>query len=307
MTQFTRHVASAQWRDHTDEEYEALKASLQRNGCTEAIHHTPACEIFDGWHRYLACGDTGVEPRFVERDLTDVQIAQWVIDHHKGRRHLPAGELAMSAVRTMRACGHEFADEQGGRPAGQEPDAPGPITRDAVTSRTGVSEGTARRAIAQVKLEESGEPDPHFRLTHPEPPRPPRTRSVRPSGPPATVAAPTGPNARPDGPQADGAADPPAGRPVSRDALAEIEKDLAYLRAENEDLTRRLALAERASDPASRELMDENARLRKLNETLKTQVAQWQTKTNEERGIARALRKRVAELEQQVAALEAGL
>ena len=302
MTTYTRHPASAQWRDHTDDEFSALKASIRRNGCTEPIVHTPDSRIFDGWHRHLACAAVGVDARYAERDLTDERIAHWVIDHHKGRRHLPAGELATSAVRTLRACGIEFADTRGGRPRVPDPDAdmfPETITRNTIASQTGVSEPTAQRAIAKVKREETGDPAD--------------TPDKRPQTAPDGSGGRDAPAAGPDSHDAQGAsgreddADPAKTDGVTLDAIGEIEKDLEYLRAENEDLTHRLAIAERAADGSNREAIHRANRLQRLNETLKSQVAQWQTRTNEARGTIRGLRKRVIELERRVQELEDGL
>jgi ParB-like chromosome segregation protein Spo0J len=49
--------------DLSKEEYGALAESVRREGLSDAIW-THEGEILDGWHRYRACIEAGVEPRF---------------------------------------------------------------------------------------------------------------------------------------------------------------------------------------------------------------------------------------------------
>lgn len=62
MKQFTRHPISAEFRDFTPEEYQAMKDSLLQDGQRDDIVSYEDT-ILDGWHRYTACLDIGIEPR----------------------------------------------------------------------------------------------------------------------------------------------------------------------------------------------------------------------------------------------------
>ena len=140
-----RHPASEQWRNLDGFEYADLVQSIRDSGCHSESHADGDGRIFDGWHRYLACADAGVEPKIRTHErITDTEIARWVVGAHKGRRHLSKMEIAESAVRTLRACGEDFAGEED----------KGGITRAAVAEDAGVSPSTAGRAIRTVKREE---------------------------------------------------------------------------------------------------------------------------------------------------------
>ena len=88
--------------------------------------------------------------------------------------------------------------------------------------------------------------------------------------------------------------------PCLRDILAELERNTAYLQAENDDLVRRIVIAEGAASPENREALQEAAQLRRLNMALKSQLAACQEKGNVARGIIRTLKRRIRELEEEL-------
>lgn len=79
---YERHPLSASWPDMADEDFIALKDSIAYSGLLEPITVFEG-QILDGWHRYGACLDTGMEPRFEE--FTGDDPAQYVRDKHTRR------------------------------------------------------------------------------------------------------------------------------------------------------------------------------------------------------------------------------
>ena len=152
-----RHPASSAWPDLSDDAYLLLCNSIIDVGLQEPILIAGDL-VVDGWHRLRACRSTGMDPKFEEmEDPTPERIAQVVIGKHQARRHLTKKELADGAVATMKACGMEYAEPGDRRQTAQnEPSAPAKITRQSVAETAGVSDATARRAIAEAK---DGGPD----------------------------------------------------------------------------------------------------------------------------------------------------
>lgn len=79
---YERHPLSASWPDMADEDFTALKDSISYSGLLEPITLFDG-QILDGWHRYGACLETGMEPRFEE--FTGDDPAQYVRDKHTRR------------------------------------------------------------------------------------------------------------------------------------------------------------------------------------------------------------------------------
>ena len=79
---YARHPLSAAWPDMAEEDFTALKDSIAHSGLLEPITLFEG-QILDGWHRYSACIETGVEPRFFE--FSGDAPAQYVQDKHTRR------------------------------------------------------------------------------------------------------------------------------------------------------------------------------------------------------------------------------
>ena len=158
--QFTRHPASEVLPDLSDEEYNALKASIETDGFqAEILLHEG--QIVDGWHRQLVAYELDVEPSY--RDLGELEpeeIAGLVIGLHEGRRHLTPAERATVNIKIKRACGIPFAKKGGDHQSNVSNDTLVEIKREDVAKEAGVSEPTAQRAISEVKREEAGEDAP---------------------------------------------------------------------------------------------------------------------------------------------------
>ena len=71
-----------------DDEYEHLKANIEKEGCREPLKvWSDQGLLLDGHHRYQICKDLGVEYRVEEVDLPDKDSAlDWVVKNQKGRR-----------------------------------------------------------------------------------------------------------------------------------------------------------------------------------------------------------------------------
>lgn len=81
----------------TDEEYQALKSDIQNNGyrkeCPIILYED---KILDGRHRYKACQELGIEPKYEEYKGTEP--SSFVISLNLKRRNLTKGQLAALAV-----------------------------------------------------------------------------------------------------------------------------------------------------------------------------------------------------------------
>lgn len=161
---YTRHPASEVWPNLTSEEFASLRESIRTDGQRDPIEATPDKVVFDGWHRLRICEQLKIEPVVVVSDLTPAQIAKRVNGKHGGRRHLTLQELTRHTVKTLRACGLEFAGKgdrrnpqqtrQVGGSAPSDANSAQSITAEGVADGANVSKRTAERAIKDVKKEE---------------------------------------------------------------------------------------------------------------------------------------------------------
>lgn len=84
------------WPKMQHQEFADLVADIKSNGLREPIWRHKG-KIIDGRHRYLACKEAGVEPRYQEWDGQGSLIL-FVASLNQHRRHLDAGQRAMIAV-----------------------------------------------------------------------------------------------------------------------------------------------------------------------------------------------------------------
>ena len=74
------------------EKWEALCDNIQERGLQEAIIVQAGTNlILDGWHRYQACVQTGIDPRFEEREFTDQEALEFVLGSHLRKTGTPHG------------------------------------------------------------------------------------------------------------------------------------------------------------------------------------------------------------------------
>lgn len=76
-------------------EYDSLRDDIAANGLFEAIYLYDG-KILDGRHRYMACVECGIKPRYATYKGDDP--IGFVVSENLKRRHLNAGQLAMVAL-----------------------------------------------------------------------------------------------------------------------------------------------------------------------------------------------------------------
>ena len=125
----TRHPLSALWGDMPEDQYREFVAGIEKRHIRQMIM-TLDGKILDGWHRYKACLELGIEPFYAK--YTGDDPSGYVISQNAHRRHLTPGQRAACIV----AC-HEWAKT--GRPPKGDPGSP-PMSR-AVSGSASVEKG----------------------------------------------------------------------------------------------------------------------------------------------------------------------
>jgi ParB-like chromosome segregation protein Spo0J len=142
-----RHDLSSMFPEMLADDFAKLVADIKTNGLLDPII-TWRGEIVDGWHRYKACGEASVDPRFVEFDGDDHKALAMVVSRNARRRHLT--EAAIVGI-TKRVLGwHEAAAGRGGNRRIKGAVAP-LVTHEAVAAIAGVSRDTVKRHTAIEK------------------------------------------------------------------------------------------------------------------------------------------------------------
>lgn len=93
------------WPKMQSSEFTELVSDIKANGLREPIWRYNG-KIIDGRHRYLACKEAGVEPRYQEWDGQGSLIL-FVASLNQHRRHLDAGQRAMIAVEIEKGLAEE--------------------------------------------------------------------------------------------------------------------------------------------------------------------------------------------------------
>ncbi|MDE0398894.1 MAG: ParB/RepB/Spo0J family partition protein [Candidatus Poribacteria bacterium] len=148
----TRHELSAFFRDMSDEEYQALLASVEKNGFIDNIIRVYEGQILDGWHRYRAGRELNL--------LRKLKFQEWNEDEHRDgdprvfayarnmdRRHYSPSQRAQVAVAFNERFGH----------GGDRSNVPNGTlkTREELAKEVGVGTSTISRAVAVEKEGES--------------------------------------------------------------------------------------------------------------------------------------------------------
>lgn len=82
-----RHDLSGLFGDMPKDDFAKLVDDIQRHGLQHPIT-TWQGEIIDGWHRYRACKEAGVEPSFKDFAGDDKKALRFVMQENALRRHL---------------------------------------------------------------------------------------------------------------------------------------------------------------------------------------------------------------------------
>lgn len=164
-TEYERHPASAAWGDMSEVEYDQLVEGMKLGGYDKeepVIVLEGTNQIIDGWHRWQAAADAGLEAYVVEADMSLEEIALYVIAKHAGRRNLLLHDRIKCMKATYEACGMTEAPSD--KPGKKKPvkkatgDNVSPVakdtgngtyTRDDIAKATGASKRTVQRALAK--------------------------------------------------------------------------------------------------------------------------------------------------------------
>ena len=112
-----RHDLSGLFGDMPKDDFAKLTDDIKRHSLQHPIV-TWQGDILDGWHRYRACGEAGVQPTFVEFSGDDKAALCFVLQENALRRHLnEAQRIRISKQvldwRTHRAVAGENQYSQG--------------------------------------------------------------------------------------------------------------------------------------------------------------------------------------------------
>ena len=262
--QLERHLLSVAWGDMPENDFREFVESVREHGVADPLIVLLDGKVLDGWHRYRAAVEVGIELELVCREfLGDDPVGQ-VIRRNGDRRHLTPGQRAACVV----AC-YEWAER--GRPGKSEPGSyfPSPVTEQEMAAAA----GTSTKTIQQAKVAQEGG------LSE-------QTRSGELS-PKAAAAKVLGVPEKPKGPT----------RTEKLEALVDaLKMEIEEKAARIEELEQRLAFMERESSPVEAVREEMFNRYREQIRVLKGSVGEWQTKYNdvltENKGL-RAVLKRV--------------
>ena len=102
MEQLTRHPLSALWGDMPEDQYREFVAGIKKRHIRQVIMILDG-KILDGWHRYKASFELGIEPFFAV--YTESDPVDYVIRQNGMRRHLTAGQRAICIAKCYESAG----------------------------------------------------------------------------------------------------------------------------------------------------------------------------------------------------------
>lgn len=136
-----QHPLSAAFPAMPADQFEALKDSITNIGVQDPITLYEGM-VIDGWHRYTAAKELGMECPTVE--LGDVDPQAFVIAKNKARRHIQQGQIALAV-----AAVYQW------KPAHREKGAPGAPFLSKTNDELAEIAGTSKRTMQQAKAVES--------------------------------------------------------------------------------------------------------------------------------------------------------
>ena len=104
---YERHELSMAWPDMDDSDFQALKDSIDAIGVQNPVTLFEG-QVLDGWHRYRAAQELGVDCPVV--DLGDNDPQDFVFSQNRARRHISQAQIAVAVSAT-------YAWRPGGRPS----------------------------------------------------------------------------------------------------------------------------------------------------------------------------------------------
>ena len=107
-TNYMRHALSGIFPPMTEGEFDALKNSIESHGYD---HRFPIITmdgaVIDGWHRYKACCELGIQPNIETFVGDESQARAFVIRANAARRHLSKAAYAAAIVKDKMISGEE--------------------------------------------------------------------------------------------------------------------------------------------------------------------------------------------------------
>jgi len=163
MMHYEPHEYSLVFPEMSAEQFKRLSEDIGVNGL---LHDIVLFEgkILDGRHRYRACNEQGVLPRF--RDYTGTDAAGFVTSENVARRHLSASQLAIAGARLAEVemerarkrqeasraqPGERIGERSGDRSVPTGTDLEGGRAAEIVGEKLGIGRRTVNRGIAVVK------------------------------------------------------------------------------------------------------------------------------------------------------------
>ena len=134
-----QHPLSAAFPAMPSDQFEALKDSITNIGVQDPITLYEGM-VIDGWHRYTAAKELGMECPTV--DLGDVDPQAFVIAKNKARRHIQQGQIALAVAAV-------YQWKPAGRPGNSAPGA------GFSTAKLAEIAGVGSRTMEQAKAVES--------------------------------------------------------------------------------------------------------------------------------------------------------
>ena len=138
MNMYQQHPLSAAFPAMSERDFQSLKDSITEIGVQNPITLFEGM-VIDGWHRYTAANELGMDCPVVE--LGDVDPRDFVLAQNKARRHITQAQLAMATTSV-------YAWRPVGNPALSN-SAPGAELK--TTKELAVSAGVSERTIEQAK------------------------------------------------------------------------------------------------------------------------------------------------------------
>lgn len=162
MMEYQPHELSLAFPDMQEAQFKRLAADIKAHGLRHPIVLFDGA-ILDGRHRYRACIETGVEPRFTEFDGDDP--VEFVTSENAARRHMSESQIAFAIAamkpyeerkaRERMAAGGAGGLGKGGAHGQHLPEGAARVN-EILAEKAGIGARTVARAI---KVRERGSPE----------------------------------------------------------------------------------------------------------------------------------------------------
>ena len=277
MKTLFQHPLSAAFPAMCSDDFQALKDSIESIGVQNPITLFEGM-VIDGWHRYTAANELGMDCPSVE--LGDVDPRDFVLAQNKARRHVTQAQLAMATTAVYDWMPH------GGnrRDASKGTECPLKTTAQ-IAEAAGVSEKTIKQAKA-VQTKAAPEVVEAVKRGEIGLPKAAAIAKLPKEKQAAAISKPT--------PKPVKEADPEPAYDPREDQIKEAQRALAEIAAENEGLRDRLAAGVlEGTDEEKQEAAQIIADLRKEVSTLEAELSAVKSSRDHFQREAAELRKQI--------------